>query len=447
MAHFGVLCYQGAGHLNPLLVLSRELLSRGHRISFFLPPQFETRIRQQGFGFFPIDAPVDAPTRPNAEAPSFREVSSLRDTRAKLDSLDREIGVYIHEYLEAVTAAGVDVLLMGEITLAGPTVAEVLRIPYFVISTSIPHNLGWSAPSTFCPQGTWQQRLQSRIFEVSIFCMNGPVRRILNRHRHKAGLGPVDGIGIAFPELAHITQWPRCLETPRQELPDRLFYAGPFIDDKPRPSVEFPWHKLNGGPLVYASLGTTRKADPALYYSIASACSGLDLQLVVTLGGRRSPDLFTNLPGNPLVVVSAPQLDLIKKADIVVTHAGPNTVLETLMSGKPMLALPLALDQPAVAARLERAGVGEVLGSQHRSADEIRERLIKLRTDKGYREAAQRIQSQLQSLHGSARAASIIEEALRRKRPHRPLSEESVSVPCVNGCTRPHYREDTNRSN
>jgi MGT family glycosyltransferase len=159
-------------------------------------------------------------------------------------------------------------------------------------------------------------------------------------------------------------------------------------------------------------LGTTRKADPEIYHRIALACAGLDLQLVITLGGRRNLESFANLPGNPLVVENAPQLDLLKRAGLVITHAGPNTVLETLLSGKPMLALPVALDQPAVAAHLQRLGVAQVLSPQQRSADEIRDALLKLMSQNCYREAAKAIRAELQSLHGAAHAASIIEEAL-----------------------------------
>lgn len=412
MAHLGVLCFQGAGHLNPLVTLSRELLSRGHRVTFFLPREFEPRIREQGLDFFPIDVSDVEPSRRNNGSTTQPTSGWIEDTRARLGRLDKGIGVYMREYLAAISAVGVDALLMGEIMLAGPTVAEILRTPYFVVSALIPHNFGWSAPSALLPHRTWQEELQARIFQVSIFSMRGPVRRILDRHRHRSGLGPIAEIGTSFPELAHITQWPRCLDIPRRELPDRFFYTGPFVDAGARSLVAFPWHKLNGQPLAYASLGTTRKADPEIYHRIASACAGLDLQLVLTLGGRRNIESFANLPGDTLVVENAPQLDLLKRADLVITHAGLNTALETLLFGKPMLALPVALDQPAVATHLERLGVAEVLPPQQRSADEIRQGLLKLRTDSRYREAAKAIQTQLQSLRGAAQAASIIEEAL-----------------------------------
>ncbi len=428
MAHFGVLSYQGSGHLNPLIALSQELVSRGHRVTFFLAPEYEAKILQFGLGFFPIDVSGIAQIPSHDKSATNQKPGWIEETRTRLRHLDREIGTYLREYLVAIAVAGVDTLLMGEITLAGPTAAEILQIPYFVISTSMPHNFGWAAPPSFLPQCSWQERLQSHIFEVSIYHMRGPVRRLLDRHRRKVGLGPVTSIGETFPELAHITQWPRCLATPHQKLPTRFFYTGPFVDKAGRSQVEFPWQRLNGQPLIYASLGTTRKADPEIYHRIASACVGLNLQLVISLGGRRNLESFINLPGNPLVVENAPQLDLLKMADIIITHAGPNTALETLLQGKPMLALPIALDQPAVAARLERLGVAEVLPSQDRSSERIRAALLKLRAETHYREAARAIQGQLQHLHGTSQAASILEERLASHRQALPLQERRMTT-------------------
>ena len=83
MAHFGVLSYQGAGHLNPLVVLSRELASRGHRVTFFLSREFEARIREQGLDFFPIDVLEDEPTSRGQGAALQPQPNWIEDTRAE----------------------------------------------------------------------------------------------------------------------------------------------------------------------------------------------------------------------------------------------------------------------------------------------------------------------------------------------------------------------------
>jgi MGT family glycosyltransferase len=136
------------------------------------------------------------------------------------------------------------------------------------------------------------------------------------------------------------------------------------------------------------------------------------VQLVISLGGRRDPDIFHDLPGKPLVVRDAPQLELLKKAEIVITHAGPNTVFETLMQGKPMLAIPKTLDQPAIAARLARFGAAIVLRPGKLSAQEIRSALAKILQDPSYRNAARALQARIQSARGLEKAVNLIEDAM-----------------------------------
>ena len=430
MPHFGVLSYKGTGHLNPLIALSRQLVDRGHRVTLFQHPELEQHVRARGLEFFPIDVPRSSSTEQQSGSTNQgKPRTRIGEIAYRLRRIEGDMEAFLREYPAAIRDAGVDTLIMGEISLSGPTLAEILRLPYFIVSTSIPHNFGWDAPRSITNPGSYMDRLQKELLEVSVLRMKGPVRRGLDRYRREIGLGSIRNIQKTFPELAHITQWPRCLDLPRSELPTNFFYTGPFIDEGGRAFVEFPWSRLDGRPLVYASLGTTRKSDTTIFHRIAEACSRLDLQLVISLGGRRDPAMFSDLPGKPLVVGNAPQLELLKRAQIVISHAGPNTVLETLMEGKPLLALPMALDQPAVAARLAALGVAEVLPTENRSTEQLRTALLKVQNDPSYRNAAQKLQSQMQSLRGVERAADIIEEASSKRRDSAPAKVTLDDVP------------------
>lgn len=46
-------------------------------------------------------------------------------------------------------------------------------------------------------------------------------------------------------------------------------------------------------------------------------------------------------------------MEVVKRAAAVITHAGLNTVLESLAAGVPLVTLPLGNDQPGVAARVQ----------------------------------------------------------------------------------------------
>jgi zeaxanthin glucosyltransferase len=415
MAHFGLLSYKGTGHLNPLISLSRQLIAQGHKVTLFQSPELELRTREQGLDFFPIDTfrSVDIKQHRTWKSTS---PASLGEIHYRLNRISSEMETFMRVYPPALRAAGVDTLIMGEISLTGPTVAELLRLPYFIVSTSIPHNFGWHAPRSIMPTTSWIDRLQKKLLEVSILHMKGPVLWSLDRLRKRVGLASARNIAQTHPELAHITQWPKCLDDQSSTLPANFFYTGPFVNEMARPSIDFPWEKLDGRPLVYASLGTTRRNDPAIFHRIAQACSGLDMQLVITLGGRRDPSILAGLPGGPLVIRNAPQLEFLKRATIVITHAGPNTALETLLYGKPLVALPMTLDQPAVAARLAKAGAAVVLSEKRRSVEDIRDALLKARDDPRYREAARKLQTQMLSLRSLDHATEIIERSLASHR-------------------------------
>lgn len=409
MSHFGVLSYKGTGHLNPLITLSRELVARGHRVTFFHDAELEARIRPHGLGFFPIAAPSDSSGDASRRQKPSSAIPILRyRIRRTINDMER----FLRATPQALTRAGVDALIIDELALAGPTVAEMLHLPYFVISTSVPHDFGWSAPRSIAPSKSIFIRLQNALLEISVLRMRGPVRRRLDNFRRQAGLGPIRQIKQVFPELAHITQLPQCLDFPRSGLPPTFHYTGPFVDEAARLPTEFPWDQLDGRPVIYASLGTTLKGESTIFHLIAEACDGLGVQLVIALGGRRDPEMFHDMPGKPLIVKDAPQLELLKRAEIVITHAGPNTVFETLMQGKPMIALPKAFDQPAIAARLAWLGAAIVLRPGKLSVQELRSALATVLSDPSYRNAARGIQARIRSTHGLERAADLIEQAL-----------------------------------
>ena len=415
--HFGVLSITGTGHVNPLISLSRELKNRGHRLTFFEKPKIAQRVRDAGLNFCPIEINTFSDREKKRVENDPGLLSAISTLRFNLRRITHDVEGYLEQMPSVLMQTGVDALIVDEIALAGPTLAELLRLPYFLISTSIPHNFSWKAfpwYSGYKHSASWFSLVQSRLLEVSALRMHGPIRQALDACRRLRGLGPIREMAKAFPALAQITQMPQCLDLPRKEVPANFHYAGPFIEMTARPAVDFPWERLDGRPIVYASLGTTRNMQHRVFRMIAEACDGLDVQLVISLGNRLAPELLPDLPGNPVVVKFAPQLEILKLASLVITHCGCNTTLEALLEGKPMIAIPMAFDQPAVALRLARLKVAEALPIMRLSSTRIRAAITKTLSDTGYREAAVAIQSQLRSINGPARAADVIEGALAR---------------------------------
>jgi zeaxanthin glucosyltransferase len=136
------------------------------------------------------------------------------------------------------------------------------------------------------------------------------------------------------------------------------------------------------------------------------------VQLVLSLGGGLEPERLGGLPGGPIVVGYAPQLEILSRTALVITHAGLNTVLESLSAGVPMVALPQGNDQPGVASRIAASGAGLVLTSRRLNVARLREAVRRVLIDGKFRTAAKVLQASIRELDGLERAADIVEEAL-----------------------------------
>jgi zeaxanthin glucosyltransferase len=144
MSHFGVLSFKGTGHLNPLIALSGRLVARGHRVTFLQKPELEERVRQHGLKFSPIGL-CNSSSGGQGGRDQQRAPSGIAALRCGIRRNAGYMEMFLWDAPDVLVRAGVDTLLMDEIALSGPTLAEMLRLPYFVVSTSVPHNFGWTA--------------------------------------------------------------------------------------------------------------------------------------------------------------------------------------------------------------------------------------------------------------------------------------------------------------
>ena len=169
-------------------------------------------------------------------------------------------------------------------------------------------------------------------------------------------------------------------------------------------------------PLIYASMGTLQNQLTDVFRAIATACVDLDAQLVISLGGA-SLESLPVLPGNPIVVSYAPQLALLERASVAITHAGMNTALECLTYGVPMVAIPITNDQPGVASRIAWIGAGEIVPLQQLTAARLQTALKLVLTQPSYRQNAIALKQSIAKSGGVSRAADIIEQAISTRKP------------------------------
>jgi len=419
MVRIGAFCFPGTGHINPMTALARRLRERGHEVVLFGIADIEDRVRATGTEFWEIGA-TDYPSGTlQALDRRLGELKGLASFRFTVERVKNTARMVLRDGPEAVRRARVEALLVDEADMGG-SVAEYLGLP-FVSVAFFPPLIQDSRIPPFC--FSWGvgrgplSRLRNRAGMRLLSTIAAPIYSVVNKQRRVWGLKPLNRSTDALSPLAQIAQLPKALEFEVGELPSFLHYTGPFVDARMRTRVEFPWELLDGRPVVYASLGTLQNGSEDIFRTIAAACAGLDAQLVMSLGGGLDPERVGSLQGDPLVVRYAPQLEIVKRAAAVITHAGLNTVLESLAEGVPLVCLPLGNDQPGVAARVAARGAGLVVSRIGLTVERLRTAVRAVLEKDVYRRSAQRVQSAMGQVDGLARAADVIEDALHIRIP------------------------------
>jgi MGT family glycosyltransferase len=415
--HIALICPETSGHLNPMATLGCELARRGHRISIFARSIVKPKAEACGFELLPVDVNEREIREIEAGLQKLAGMKGFSAVKMTAKLLRDRAALMLRDGPERLRAAGVEAVVVDQISLAGMALADTLRLPFVIACNSLlmhyesrvpPWALGWRYRPDLVG------RLRNSFGNILLNLTVRSVVRVVSEFRRRHGfpgfrMDDINGLG-----LAQVAQQPAFFDYPREEMPAHFHYTGPWHEPtRDTESVPFPWEKLNGRPLVYASLGTMLNRQH-VYRAILDGCAELPVQVVLSLGQKEAKWDFPT-PANAIVAPFAPQLALLDRASLLITHAGLNTVLEGLDRGVPMLCVPLTNDQPGVARRVEWLGVGEALNPKDADATRV-QALVKKLLGGAYREAAQKLSKQLKKNLGVIRAADIIEEAFRTGR-------------------------------
>lgn len=420
MAHFGLICPVSTGHLNTMLPLGKELQQRGHRVTLFGVLDAESKTLAAGLEFRVIgesESPLGVATEIFAQLSKLSERQALQYT---VNAQKKRAAILLRDAPKAMKEASVEALLVDQASLEGGTVADFLGIPFITICSSVVMNHDDSIPPYFTNWNynpTWYGRLRNRFGYQMLKRMTKPITEVINHYRQEWQLPSQSSFNERYSQLAQISQQPAQLEFPRKELPQCFHFTGPYHSPVGREVPAFPYDQLTRQPLIYASLGTIQNRLVGVFQQITEACAGLDAQLVISLGGSAKPESLPKLAGSPLVVEYAPQLELLQLATLTITHGGMNTTLESLNNGVPMVAIPIANDQPGVAARVVWAGCGEAIPVKNVNVSRLRTAIQKVLREDSYKQNALRLQEAIRRAGGASRAVDIVEEVVSTGKP------------------------------
>ncbi|MEY2936829.1 MAG: hypothetical protein RL033_7578 [Pseudomonadota bacterium] len=363
------------GHVVTLLALAKQLRERRYRVIFAGVRTFEQPMRALGYEYANLSA-----ARPGAEPTLFDYLPN----RAAFQSA---VAHFIATFRGALDSYDPALVLFDSLYSAFGTLAADAGIPWALYETDLPREYDPNVPPPhlLLPPSAenlprigevWASQLREtaaireggrRAPDTAFAWASWHFPALLTEElQRRLGTRVAYNYDVLYAPVARVPRMVFCpveFDFARADATD-ISWVGPNIDHE-RCEPNFPWHALPADrPIAFCSLGTQthRHAHTLeLLQRVVDVFSAReDYFLVLACSSHHKQALRCSSP-HVLLVERAPQLALLRKASLALTHAGFNSIKECAAQGVRMIALPLGLDQPRNAALIEQQGLGRAL--------------------------------------------------------------------------------------
>ncbi|CAM5227964.1 macrolide-inactivating glycosyltransferase [Streptomyces griseomycini] len=395
-AHIAMFSIAAHGHVNPSLEVIRELVARGHRVTYAIPPLFAEKVAETG-----AEPRLWNSTLPGPDAdPEAWGTTLLDNVEPFLDDAIQALP----QLIEAYEGDTPDLVLHDIAAYPARVLAHRWGVPAISLS---PCMVAWDGYEQEVAEPMWEEprktergrayyaRFQAWLEE------NG-----ITQHPDPFTGRPARSIVLI----------PRALQPNADRVDESVYsFVGACQGDR---GAEGEWQRPSGAEkVVLVSLGSAFTKQPAFYRECVEAFGDLPgWHLVLQIGRHVDPAELGDVPANVEVRSWVPQLAVLKQADLFVTHAGAGGSQEGLATATPMIAVPQAADQFGNADVLQALGVARHVPADEASAETLRSAALALVDDPEVARRLKEIQAGMAEEGGTRRAADLIEAELPRQR-------------------------------
>jgi len=391
-AHIAMFSIAAHGHVNPSLEVIRELVARGHRVTYAIPPVFADKVRETG-----AEPKLWNSTLPGPDADPSAWGSTLLDNVEPF--LDDAIQA-LPQLAEAYEGDEPDLVLHD--TAAYP--ARVLAHRWGVPAISLaPHMVAWEGYEEEVAVPMWEEPKKTERGRAYYARFHAWLEE------NGIGLHPDDFVVRPARSLVLI---PKVLQWNADRVDESVYtFVGACQGDR---TAEGDWQRPAGAEkVVLVSLGSAFTKQPEFYRNCVKAFGDLPgWHVVLQIGRHVDPAELGDVPANVEVHSWVPQLAVLKKADLFVTHAGAGGSQEGLATVTPMIAVPQAVDQFGNADVLQSLGVARHLPTEEATPEALRTAALALVDDPEVARRLKDIQAEMAEEGGTSRAADLIEAEL-----------------------------------
>jgi UDP:flavonoid glycosyltransferase YjiC (YdhE family) len=384
------------GHVNPTVSLGVELSARGHEVAWAGLPGVVDELLPSGARLVPVVGDLNQSTLDDMQ----EQGTGLRGAVALKFLWEGFLIPYARSTASALSGVvedfEPDVLVVDQQDVGGAVVARRTGIPWVTSATT---SAELADPLAALPKvDEW---VRSQLVALQLDHGLSPSQAALGDLRFsdqlviafttEALVGPVSGRAVASASV--------------------IRFVGPSVLGR-EDTTPFPWEWLQApGSTVLVSLGTVNAAIGSRFFAtVVEALRGSRVRAVLVAPPELVPSAAA--ADNLLVLPRVPQLAVLEHMDAVVSHAGHNTVCESLARGLPLVLAPIRDDQPIVADQVVRAGAGLRVKFGRVSPDKLADALHRVLTEPGFREAAESIRDSFVRAGGPRAAADAVEQLL-----------------------------------
>ncbi|WP_406054880.1 macrolide-inactivating glycosyltransferase [Streptomyces sp. NBC_01077] len=390
-AHIAMFSIAAHGHVNPSLDVIRELVARGHRVSYAIPASFADKVAETGAT--PVVHTSTLPTDDDPDAWGTELIDNLEPFLS--DGMQA-----LPQLAEAFDKDRPD-LVLHDIT-AYP--ARILAHTWGVPAVSLWPNL--------VPWEGYEEEVAEPMFAELKASQRGKAyyarfEAWLAGH----GLDTDPDRFVARPRRA-LVLIPKALQPQADRVDESVYtFVGACQGER---AEQGGWQRpVDAEKVVLVSLGSAFTKLPGFYRDCVEAFAGLPgWHVVLQIGKFVDPAELGDVPSNVEVHSWVPQLAILRQADAFVTHAGAGGSQEGLATATPMVAVPQAVDQFGNADMLQALGVARHLPMDEVTPERLREDLLALVGDPEVAHRAREIQESMAREGGTRRAADLIEAEL-----------------------------------
>lgn len=397
------------GHINPMIGVAQNLQSSGYELAFFAQQDISKQLKKAG-----LHGPVYCdPSAVNIDKDFITQGKAFVERLADKTWLHNWIKTLLldsvvpqmQQIKTAVEQFQPQLIVTDPMIYAAAVVAHQSAIPWVGLSSSL-----------------------NPITPLAWRCELTDTLELLAAQR--CSLLESYGLTPHFRVSDLISPWLNIVFSTEHYMPRALcendfsFYVGnTFPLDSRGDETDFPFDRLkSGAKKVYMSLGSQIYYHPHLFRAVAHALNDKDIQLICSISELFHTPFPEQLPENVLCVAYTPQIELLKHVDLMITHGGANSVMESLAQGVPVALLPICNDQFLQAAFVRRLEAGIVLDPVQPSSTAYRQQLLPLLEPSSLVKGnAAKIASSFKERGGASEAAALIERLFTTREPLQPV--------------------------